>query len=268
MMTKKVLYLIHLQKKHKNSYLDPSYCFPSISSFFRPSFADSCWTVMLMEWSWTTIMTVRSDGCTRRHMSVLCSSNVQLKLLLCVNKEDRKWQFGSSNQECHSQLHPLPAPDTSRGRRGHGSDSSFSPSPSRSLSPLFRLFYRTFHFNATYAMHNSQGEDRMMYGRHEPERRRHIFLNTPIKREACLVRLPWHPLSKSLPRRREAEKQMSWVCLPLLDRAVKICSWRTLKTAQMERMTCLRFSLFLCQEWVSWGETINSVLQMLVDFLL
>lgn len=81
---------------------------------------------MLMEWSWTTIMTVRSDGCTRRHMSVLCSSNVQLKLLLCVNKEDRKWQFGSSNQECHSQLHPLPASDTLRGRRGHGSDSSFS----------------------------------------------------------------------------------------------------------------------------------------------
>lgn len=83
------------------------------------------------------------------------------------------------------------------------------------------------------------------------------FLNTPIKHKACLVRLPWHPLSKSLPRLREAEKQMSWVCLPLLDRAVKICSWRTLKTAQMERMTCLRFSLFLCREWVSWGETIN-----------
>ncbi|CAB1437437.1 unnamed protein product [Pleuronectes platessa] len=40
---------------------------------------------------------------------------VRLKLLLCVNKEDRKWQFGSSNQECHSQLRPLPAPDTSLG---------------------------------------------------------------------------------------------------------------------------------------------------------
>lgn len=68
-----------------------------------------------MECSPTTVMTVRSDDCTRRHMSVLRSSNVRLKLLLCVNKEDRKWQFGSSNQECHSQLRPLPAPDTSRG---------------------------------------------------------------------------------------------------------------------------------------------------------
>lgn len=149
---------------------------PTPFSFFRPCSADGCRTAMLMEWSWTTIMTVKSDGCTRRHMSVLRSSNVQLKLLLCVNKEDRKWQFGSSNQECHSQLRPLPAPDTSCGRRGHGSDSCFSLAlPRFSFSPLFRMFYRTFHFNATYAMHNSQGEDRMMYGRHEPERRRHIF---------------------------------------------------------------------------------------------
>lgn len=83
-------------------------------------------------------------------MSVLRSSNVELKLLLCVNKEDRKWQFGSSNQECHSQLRPLPAPDTSCGRRGHGSDSSFSPSflPLLPLPPVFHLFYRTFRFNA------------------------------------------------------------------------------------------------------------------------
>lgn len=152
-------------------------------------------------------MTVRSYGCTRRHMSVLCSSNVQLKFLLCVNKEDRKWQFGSSNQECHSQLHPLPAPDTSDGRRGHGSDSSFSLSPSVSFSFLFCLFYRTFHFSASYAMHNSQGEDRMMYGRHEPEQWWHIFW-TQIKHEACLVRLPWHPVSKCLPCLSEAEKQI------------------------------------------------------------
>lgn len=91
-------------------------------------------TVVLTECSWATIMTIPSDGCTRRHMSVLSSSNVQLKLLLCVNKDDRKWQFGSSNQECHSQLRPLPAPDTSHGQRGHGSDSSFSLS--FLLSPL------------------------------------------------------------------------------------------------------------------------------------
>lgn len=85
-------------------------------------------------------MTVRRDGRTRRHMSVLHSSNVQLKLLLCVNKEDRKWQFGSSNQECHSQLHPLPAPDTSRSRRGHGSDSSSSAAPAPPLLPYLVPF--------------------------------------------------------------------------------------------------------------------------------
>lgn len=105
---------------------------------------------MLMEWSWTTIMTVRSDGCTRRHMSVLHSSNVQLKLPLCVNKEDRKWQLGSSNQECHSQLRPLPAPDTSCGRRGHRSDSSFSL-PLFLFLPLLPsfssfIFFLTGHF--------------------------------------------------------------------------------------------------------------------------
>lgn len=88
-------------------------CYLLRSLFPQPCQADGCW--MLMERSWTTVMTVRSDGCTRRHMSVRRSSNVWLKLLLCVNKEDRKWQFGSSNQECHSQLRPLPAPDTSRG---------------------------------------------------------------------------------------------------------------------------------------------------------
>lgn len=175
-MTKKVLCFSQLQEKKLISWpnMQLSFHFPHFS---RPRLADGCRAAMLMKLSWTTIMTVRSDGCTRRHMSVLCFSNVELKLLLCVNKEDRKWQFGSSNQECHSQLRPLPAPDTSHGRRGHGSDSSFSLSLSLPLllSPSFRLFYGTFHFNATYAMHNSQGEDRMMYGRHEPERRRHIF---------------------------------------------------------------------------------------------
>lgn len=152
--------------------------FPSFPLLFHPCLADACQTVALMEWLCTTIMTVRSDGCTRRHMSVLRSSNIQLKLLLCVNKEDRKWQFGSSNQECHSQLRPLPAPDTSCGRRGHGSDSSFFFSlllfPSLSFSPQFHRFSRTLCFNATYVSRHSQ-EDRMMYGRHKQERRRHIF---------------------------------------------------------------------------------------------
>ncbi len=138
-MTKKVLYFSQLQEKktHTQTHiLTHRTAFLPFSPFSRPCLADGCWTMMLMEWSWTTIMTVRSDGCTMRHMSVLCSSNVQLKLLLCVNKEDRKWQFGSSNQECHSQLRPLPAPDTSHGRRGHGSDSSFSLSLCLSLSFL------------------------------------------------------------------------------------------------------------------------------------
>ncbi len=134
------------KKNQKTNFMTRRTAFLPFSQFIHPCLADWRWTAMLMEWLWTTIMTVRNDGCTRRHMSVLCSSNVQLKLLLCVNKEDRKWQFGSSNQECHSQLRPLPTPDTSRGRRGHGSGSSFSLSPSLSFSPLFCLFYRTFHF--------------------------------------------------------------------------------------------------------------------------
>lgn len=105
-----------------------------------------------MECSWTTVMTVRSDGCTRRHMSVLRSSNVRLKLLLCVNKEDRKWQFGSSNQECHSQLRPLPAPDTSRGLKRSRAWLLFflSPAPFPSLHSSAR-FCRKFRFSATYA---------------------------------------------------------------------------------------------------------------------
>lgn len=109
-----------------------------------------------------------------------------------------------------------------------------SPAPLPSLHSS-ALFCRKFHFSATYAPRNCHGEDRMIYKRHESKRRRRrYFLNTPIKHEACLVRLPRHPLSKSQPCLAEAEKQMSWVSLPLLDRAVKIYSWRTLKTAQME----------------------------------
>lgn len=154
--------------------LDLPFCCSSVSPILWPCAADGCW--MLMEWSRTTIMTVRRDGCTRRHMSVLCSSNVRLKLLLCVNKEDRKWQFGSSNQECHSQLRPLPAPDTSHGlKRSRVWLLFFCHSLSLSFFPLFGLFYRTFHFSATYAMHNHQRENRMMYRRHEPEWRRHVF---------------------------------------------------------------------------------------------
>lgn len=79
-----------------------------LSVFPRPRWAD----LPLLFGGAASITTVRRDGRTRRHMSVLCTSNVQPQLLLCVNKDDRKWQFGSSNQECHSPSRPLPAPDT------------------------------------------------------------------------------------------------------------------------------------------------------------
>lgn len=73
-----------------------------------------------------------------------------LKLLLCVNKGDRKWQFGSSNQECHSQLRPLPAPDTLHGRRGHGSDFFlFCSSP---LFPPFRSLFICFSGHSIWAL--------------------------------------------------------------------------------------------------------------------
>lgn len=197
MMTKKVSYFSQLQGKETHSLIS---CPIIRLSSQLPYFSVLVWQIGVglwfrQWWSRTTIMTVRSDGCTRRHMSVLRSSDVRLKLLLCVNKEDRKWQFGSSNQECHSQLRPLPAPDTSHGRRGHGSDSSFSL---YSFSPLFCLFYRTFHFNTTYKMHNSQGEDNDVRKTRARATASH-FLNGPIKHEACPVRLPWHPVSKFLP---------------------------------------------------------------------
>lgn len=236
-------------------------CYLLRSLFSQPCQADGCW--MLMERSWTTVMTVRSDGCTRRHMSVLRSSNVWLKLLLCVNKEDRKWQFGSSNQECHSQLRPLPAPDTSRGLKRSWAWLLFFcyPLPFLSFPPLLSPFLQDIPFQSHLR------DAKQSRGRQNDVRKTRVgataahFLNTPIKHEACLVRLPWHPLSKSQPCLAEAEKQMSWVSLPLLDRAVKIYPWRTLKTAQMERRSYLRFNLFICQKRVSWWKTINSEAQ-------
>lgn len=117
------------------------------------------------------------------------------------------------------------------------------PSSLFPFSPLFHLFYRTLHFNATYSTQKTEwctGDT----SQSDSGTFLFFFWSAPIKHEACLVRLPWQPVSKSLPCLCEAEKQMSWVCLPLLDRAVKICSWRTLKTAQMERMSLLRFSIF------------------------
>lgn len=146
--------------------------------------------------------------------------------------------------------------------RGHGPDSSFSVTRSLSFPPLLSPLLQDIPLQSH--LRDAKKQSR---GRQNDARKTRVgataahFLNTPIKHEACLVRLPWHPLSKSQPCLAEAEKQMSWVSLPLLDRAVKIYSWRTLKTAQMERRSYLRFSLFVCQKRVSWWETINSAAQ-------
>lgn len=142
--------------------------------------------------------------------------------------------------------------------RGHGPDSSFSVTRCLSFPPLLGPrflqdipFQR--HLRDAQQSRGRQNDVRKTRARATAAH----FLNTPIKHEACLVRLLWHPLSKSQPCLAEAEKQMSWVSLPLLDRAVKTHWWRTLKTMQMELRSYLRFSLFLCQEPVSRWETIK-----------
>lgn len=61
------------------------------------------------------------DGQTDVCLGDLQSS--ERKPLLSVGKEDAKWQFGSSNQECHSASCPLPAAGVSLnggGRRNGG----------------------------------------------------------------------------------------------------------------------------------------------------
>lgn len=142
-MTKKVSYFIHLQEKthtHSMPYLAPLTVFKPVTIFFCSCSAQVSRLVLT---EWAAIMTVRSYGSTRRHMSVLCSSNAQPKLLLCVNKDDRKWQFGSSNHECHSQLRPLPTPDTFMAEEVTGlTPLSLCPSLFPFL-PFFHLFYRT-----------------------------------------------------------------------------------------------------------------------------
>lgn len=170
MMMIKVLYFIYLQRG-KAWNLVVMHRYLPVHHFPHPCQADGCW--MLMECSWTTVMTVRSDGCTRRHMSVLRSSNVRLKLLLCVNKEDRKWQFGSSNQECHSQLRPLPAPDTSRGLKRSRAWLLFFCHPLPFLPSTPRPVFAGNSVSLPPTRHVT--EDRMMYGRHEAKRRQHIF---------------------------------------------------------------------------------------------
>lgn len=183
-------------RESRQSYVDAP--LPPYSPFCRPCQADGCWS--LMECSGTTVMTVTSDGCTRRHMSVLRSSNVRLKLLLCVNKEDRKWQFGSSNQECHSQLRPLPAPDTSHGLKRSRAWLLFFCHPLPVPSTPRPVFAGNF-----VSMPPSSR------GRQNDVRKTRVgatvahFLNAPIKHEACLVRLPRHPLSKSQPCLAEAD---------------------------------------------------------------
>lgn len=63
---------------HKHMLVSWPISVPTISPIFHHRLADACQTAVLMEYLCTIIMTVRSDGCTRRHMSVLCSSNIKL----------------------------------------------------------------------------------------------------------------------------------------------------------------------------------------------
>lgn len=143
-----------------------------------------------------------------------------------MNKEDRKWQFGSSNQECHSQLRPLPTPDTSHVRRGHGFDSYFPSLPpplgftghSLSVPPTPRTTVKEE--TEWCAQDTSQSDGGNFFSQ-----------NTPLKHEACLVRLPWQLASKSHAMSLwKAEKQMSQVCLPSLSRVSHEghcrCTWK------------------------------------------
>lgn len=185
-MTKTVSHFSQLQEiKTLNLQSWPlNFSFTVFLIFFS---SNGCLSMFWTEWSRAIIMTIRSDGCTRRHMSVLCSSNVRLKLLLCVNKDDRKWQFGSSNQECHSQLHPLPASDTSHGQRGHGSDSSFSLFP---FLPTFITVFAGLSISMPPICKAQPSRRRQHDVRKSRARATEAhFLNAPIKHEACLVRL-------------------------------------------------------------------------------
>lgn len=77
--------------------------------------------------------------------------------------------------------------------------------PSLSFSPLFHPFSRTFLSSATYASHNSQEGDRMMYGRHEQERRRHKRTDKTWSLSCQITLIPCVKISAMSPWSREAD---------------------------------------------------------------
>lgn len=94
--------------------------------------------------------------------------------------------------------------------------------------PSFVCFTGHSISNATYAMHKSQGEDRMMYGRHEPERRRHIFERADkTSGLSCQITLtPCVKISAMSPWSREA------AVLSLLSFSGKSCQDLLLKDTE------------------------------------
>lgn len=132
------------------------------------------------------------DGRTRRHMSVLCTSNVQPELLLCVNKDDRKWQFGSSNQECHSPSRPLPAPDTLTAEEV----TAMTPLSLRLSSAPFLPSFICFagHFISVPPMQRFAVEEETEWCAENTSQSDGGTFPPPnalIKHEACHVRLSW-----------------------------------------------------------------------------
>ena len=209
MVTEKVLYFCLWGKEKLISWPIAFPLFPPIS---KPCSTDGCTTVMLMEWSWTTIMTVRSDAVQgdtclfpALQTSSLNSCYVWIKRTGSGSLAAPTRSVTLNCVPCQLQTHR--AAEEVTGGTPFFLSPSLPLSPNLSFSPLFCLLYRTFHFNATYAMHNIQGEDRMMYGRHEPERRQHISECSDITWSlSCQITLtPCVKIPSTSPWSREAD---------------------------------------------------------------